>query len=66
MILSELKDPAISAKIKNIIFDETKAKIIAKGKARITMYEGTEHSLFIRAVSYSITAGGILGEMELY
>lgn len=65
MILSELKDPAVRAKIINMIFDETKAKIIAKGKARITMYEGTEYSLFIKAVSYSITAGGILGEMEL-
>ena len=65
MILSELKDPAIKATISNIIFDETKAKIIAKGKARITMYEGTEHSLFIKAVSYSITAGGILGNMDL-
>ena len=65
MILSELKDPAVKAKIMNMIFDETKAKIIAKGKGRITMYEGTEHSLFIRAVSYSITAGGILGSMEL-
>lgn len=65
MILSEKKDPAIKAKIMNILFDETREKIIAKGKARITMYEGTEHSLYIRAVSYSITAGGILGEMEL-
>lgn len=65
MILSELKDPAVTAKISNIIFDETKAKIIAKGKARITMYEGTEYSLFIRAVTYSITSGGILGDMDL-
>ncbi len=65
MILSEKKDPAVKAKIMNIIFDETKAKIIAQGKARITVEGGTEYSLFIKAVSYSIAAGGILGEMEL-
>lgn len=65
LILSEKKDPAIKARILNIVFDETKAKIIAKGKARITVYDGTEHSLFIKAVSYSITAGGIIGSMDL-
>ena len=65
LILSELKDPEVKAKISNILFDETKTKITAQGKARITVEGGTEYSLFIKAVSYSITAGGILGEMEL-
>ena len=65
LILSELKDPAVSARIMNMIFDETKAKLAAQGKARITVEGGTEYSLFIKAVSYSITAGGILGSMEL-
>jgi len=65
LILSEKKVPEVKVKIMNIIFDETKARIIAQGKARITVEGGTEYSLFIEAVSYSITAGGILGEMEL-
>lgn len=65
LILSELENPAVKAKISNILFDETKAKITAQGKARVTVEGGTEYSLFIRAVLYSITAGGILGSMEL-
>lgn len=65
LILSEKKDPTVTAKIANILFDETKAKITAQGKSRITVEDGTEYTLFIKAVSYSITAGGILGNMEL-
>ena len=65
LILAGKKDPSVKARIMNMLFDETKAKIIAKGKARITVEGGTEYSLVIKNVSYSITAGGILGSMEL-
>lgn len=64
-ILAKMKDPSVKAEIKNIFFDETKAKIDAKGKARITVYDGTEYELFVRVISYTISAAGILGEMEL-
>jgi len=64
-ILAEKKDPEIKATIKNVIFDETRAKIKAKGKARITTYEGSEYTLHIKRVGYSISAGGITGDIEL-
>jgi len=64
-ILSKMKDPEIKARIKNVIFDETRAKIEAKGKARITTYDNTEYTLSIKRIGYSISAGGITGEIEL-
>jgi len=64
-ILAKMKDPSVKAEIKNIFFDDTKAKIEAKGKARITVYDGTEYELFIKSVAYRISAAGILGEMAL-
>jgi hypothetical protein len=36
-ILAQKKDPKIRAKIKNIIFDKTKTKMEAAGKARVTV-----------------------------
>lgn len=65
LILAEKAEPSVKATIRNMLFDETKAKIIAKGKARITVEDGTQYSLVIKNVSYSITPGGILGSMEL-
>ncbi len=64
-ILAQKKDPIIKAKIKNVIFDSTKTKMTASGKVRITTYEGTEYQLFIKKIGYSISPGGILGDIEL-
>ncbi len=63
-ILAEKKDPKAKAKIKNVIFDVTKAKIEAKGKVRITAHEATTYILPIKRVLYRISAAGILGEIE--
>jgi len=64
-ILANKKDPEIKARIKNVIFDTTRAKIEAKGKIRITTHEGTEYTLYIKRIGYSISSGGITGEIEL-
>jgi hypothetical protein len=64
-ILATTKDPEITAKIKNLMFDETRVKIVTLGKARITAHEGTEYTLFIRRVGYSISAAGITGAIDL-
>ena len=64
-ILSKTKDPEITAKILNVLFDETRAKIDAKGKTRITTYEGSEYELFIKKAVYTISSDGILGELDL-
>jgi len=64
-ILNKMKDPAVKAGITNVFFDEKKAKIEARGKTRVTVYDGTEYELFVRMISYSISSAGILGTMEL-
>lgn len=64
-ILSKIKDPEIKAKIKNVMFDQTRVKIIAKGKARVTAYDSTEYTLYIKRVGYSISAEGITGDIDL-
>jgi len=64
-ILAKKKDPEIRAKIKNIIFDQTRAIIEATGKARITTYDDTEYTLCIKKIEYSISAGGVVGDIEL-
>ncbi|MEA3485162.1 MAG: hypothetical protein U9R03_00450 [Candidatus Aerophobetes bacterium] len=64
-ILAEMKDPEVRATIQNVLFDATKAKIDAKGKIRVTVFDGTEYTLFVDKVSYNISSAGILGQMEL-
>ena len=64
-LLSKVKDPEIKAKVKSIIFDLTRTKIEATGKARITTAAGVEYELFIKRIAYSIASGGILGDMDL-
>ena len=64
-LLATMKDPEISATIENLMLDQTRAKIAALGKARVTAREGTEYTLFIRRVGYLITPKGILGDIEL-
>lgn len=64
-ILSRTKDPEIKAHIKSILGDESRIKISTQGKARITTHNGTEYTLFIKKVGYSITPGGIVGDIEL-
>lgn len=64
-ILAQKKDPEMKAKIKNVILDDTKAKIEARGKIRITTYEGSEYELSIKKIGYSITSGGITADLEL-
>lgn len=65
ILLSEKKDPSIKAKIKNILFDKTKTKITSEGKVRITAHDGSEYQLKTERITYSVSAAGILGEMEL-
>ena len=64
-ILATTKDPKVTAKIKNLLFDETRVKIISRGKARVTAHEGTEYTLFIKRVGYSISDAGITGTIDL-
>ena len=64
-LLSKLKDPEIQAKIKAVLFDVTRAKIIAEGKMRITTFDDTEYTFFIKRINYSISPAGITGEIEL-
>jgi len=65
LILQEKKDPKVIARLKNIFLDATKEKIEPKGKVRVTVYDGTEYNLQIKRASYSISAEGILAELEL-
>jgi len=64
-ILAGKKDPEIRARVKKLILDQTRAKIEARGKARITAHEGSEYTLYIKRVRYLITSGGILAEIDL-
>ena len=64
-ILSVIKDPEVDASIKSILLDTTRAKISAVGKAKITTHDGTEYTLPIKKINYSITAGGIVGDVDL-
>ena len=64
-ILAQKKDPKVRAKIMNIMFDTTKAKMIASGKVRVTTHEASEYQLFIKKIDYSISPSGILGNIEL-
>ena len=64
-LLSALKDPEVKAKIKAIVFDQTRAKILATGKARVTTPDATEYTLYINRVLYSISSLGITGEIDL-
>ena len=64
-ILLDKQDPVIRATIADVLFDTTKAKIEASGKMRVTIYDGTEYELFIKQVSYSITAAGIVAQIDL-
>jgi hypothetical protein len=64
-ILAKMKNPEIVAKISNVIFDKTKVKIEAKGKVRITIFDGTEYELYIEKVNYKISSAGILGQLDL-
>ena len=60
--------PEVKATITNVLFDETKAKIDAKGKARIATYNGTKYEtyeLFIKRAHYSMSPAGILGTLDL-
>lgn len=64
-LLTKTAVPEIKAKIKNVLFDETKAKIDARGKTRITTDDGTEYELFIKRAEYSMSPQGILGALDL-
>ncbi|MHA1290368.1 MAG: hypothetical protein ACTSPB_23555, partial [Candidatus Thorarchaeota archaeon] len=65
LILQEKKEPKVIARLKNVFLDATKAKIEPKGKVKVTVYDGTEYNLQIKRASYSISAEGILAELEL-
>ncbi len=64
-ILATVKDPEVRAEISDIILDQTRAKIEAEGKARFTIYDGTEYTLFIEKVRYSISPIGIRANIDL-
>ena len=65
MVLAEMKDPEVRAKISNIMLDKNKTKIDAEGKVRVTTHESSEYEFNIEKVNYSISSQGVLGEMEL-
>ena len=63
-ILTDKKNPKIKAKIVNVFLDQTKTKIEAAGKIRITAHEGTAYELPIDRVLYRISKDGILAELD--
>jgi len=63
--LSEKKDPLVRADLRDIFLDDTKAKIDAVGKVRITTAKGAEYTLAIKRVKYKIGVSGILADIEL-
>jgi hypothetical protein len=63
-ILTEKKNPKTKAKIINVIVDQTKTKIEAAGKIRITAHEGTSYELPVDRVLYKISKDGILAELD--
>mgnify|MGYP005840717043 FL=1 len=63
-ILAEKKNPKIKARIRNVIVDQTKTKIEAAGKIRITAHEDTTYELSIDRILYHISADGILAEID--
>lgn len=64
-ILAEKKNPEVKAKIDNVLLDADKLIIDSKGKVRLTAYEGSEYTLAIKKVGYSIAKSGILATLEL-
>jgi len=63
-ILAEKKDPQTKARIRNVLFDTTKAKIDSKGRIKITTFDGATYTLQIKRVLYRISSAGTLGEIE--
>jgi len=64
-LLTKTSVPEIKAKIKNVLFDETKAKINAIGKVRITTDDGIEYEKKKKKAAYSMSPKGILGTLDL-
>jgi hypothetical protein len=64
-LLSQKKDPLVRAQLRDIFLDDTRVKIEAVGKVRITTEAGTEYTLAIKRVKYKIGVGGILADIEL-
>jgi hypothetical protein len=64
-LLNQKKDPLVRAQLRDIFLDDTKVKIDAVGKVRITTGTGTEYTLAIKRVQYKINAAGILADIEL-
>jgi hypothetical protein len=63
-VLAEKKDTKVKAKIKNVLFDTTKAKIEARGKIVITTFDGSVYTAPLMRVLYRISSAGTLGEIE--
>jgi hypothetical protein len=63
-VLAEKKDTKVKAKIKNVLFDTTKAKIEAKGKIVITTFDSSTYTAPLKRVLYRISSAGTLGEIE--
>ena len=63
-MLAEKKAPQTKARIKNVFFDTTKAKIDSKGRIRITTFDDATYTLQIKRVLYRISSAGTLGEIE--
>jgi hypothetical protein len=63
-VLAEKKDPKIKAKIINVLFDVTKARIEPGGNIQITTHDGVVYTLPMKRVLYRISAAGTLGEID--
>jgi hypothetical protein len=64
-ILNQKKDPVTQVKIIEYFLDSDKNKIEARGKIRLTTEDGAEYSLPIKRVTYTISTGGIMADIEL-